>query len=68
MKYPNLNAELARRGMSADDLAKIAKVSRATAFNWLNGTTSPSIDLAFTISKALGSDINYLFATEPITA
>lgn len=35
MKYPNINAEMARSGMSRGDLAKKMGVTRKTVYNWL---------------------------------
>ena len=35
MKYPNIEAERARRGMSNDSLADELGVSRKTLFNWV---------------------------------
>lgn len=35
MKYPNIDAERARRGISNDKLAEDLGVSRKTLYNWL---------------------------------
>ena len=35
MKYPNIEAERARRGMSNDSLAGKLGVTRKTLFNWV---------------------------------
>ena len=35
MKYPNIEAERARRGMSNDSLAGELGITRKTLFNWI---------------------------------
>lgn len=42
MKYPNIDAERARRGMSADELANKLGVSRKTLYNWTASGNIPS--------------------------
>ena len=37
MKYPNIEAERARIGMSKDDFAKRLGIATKTYYNWLNG-------------------------------
>lgn len=49
MKYPNIEAERARSGMSNDCLAEELGVSRKTLFNWMgkgNIPTSALIQMA----------------------
>lgn len=49
MKYPNIEAERARRGMSNDSFAAELGVSRKTLFNWIekgNIPTSALIQMA----------------------
>lgn len=42
MKYPNIDAERARRGLSADELAKELGVGRKTLYNWTMRGNIPS--------------------------
>lgn len=42
MKYPNIEAERARQGMNADDLARRLGVSRKTLYNWTEKGNIPS--------------------------
>lgn len=35
MKYPNIDAERARKGMTLDDLASHLGVGRKTLYNWM---------------------------------
>lgn len=42
MKYPNIEAERARHGLNADDLAQKLGVSRKTLYNWTNNGNIPS--------------------------
>lgn len=41
MKYPNINAERARAGMSSGDLANRLGVSRKTLYNWISNGNIP---------------------------
>lgn len=66
-KYPNLKAEINRRGFTFATFAKSVDVSENTVSNWINGNSAPSIDKAREISLALSAPIDYLFALEPIT-
>ena len=67
MKYPNLKAEMARKGITADELAKETGVHVQTIYAWQNGTT-PKVDNALSVSDVLGADVRYLFETEPVAA
>lgn len=59
MKYPNIEAERARKGMSQDALAEALGVTRKTVFNWM---TSGNIPLGKLIVMAdlFGCSIDYL--------
>jgi len=61
--YINLRAEMARNGVSVDDVAKILRVHRNTAGNKVNGDTPFTIDEAFTLRDARFPeyDVGYLF-------
>lgn len=63
MTYPNLKAELARKGLKADDVAIAASVSGKTVYNWLKGTSEPTIGQAKAIRARLfpDLDLSYLF-------
>lgn len=41
MKYPNIDAERARKGLSNDRLAEELGVARKTLYNWLNNGNIP---------------------------
>lgn len=59
MKYPNIEAERARMGLSRDTLAERLGVTRKTVFNWM---TSGNIPLGKLIDMAdlFGCSIDYL--------
>lgn len=67
MTFPNLKAEMARRCVSVDEVAKTSGVSPKTVYNWLNGST----DITFSKCLAIRDkhfptlDIDYLFSSEP---
>ena len=42
MKYPNIDAERARRGINAEELAQMLGVSRKTLYNWTANGNIPS--------------------------
>lgn len=41
MKYPNIEAERARKGLSVEALAATLGVSRKTIYNWINSGNIP---------------------------
>lgn len=45
MKYPNIEAERARHGLNADDLAQQLGVSRKTLYNWTENGKIPATAL-----------------------
>ena len=59
MKYPNIEAERARKGISNDALADELGVARKTLYNWL---TNGNIPLSALIHMAdmFGCSIDYL--------
>lgn len=59
LKYPNIDAERARIGMSNDDLAKALGVSRKTLYNWISSGNIPQSSLE-KMSKLFGCSIDYL--------
>ena len=69
LKYPNLEAEMKRSGVTCSEMAKQIQVSRGTLSAWMNGTNS-----AFPIIKAKqvrdqffeGMSLDYLFDSAPI--
>lgn len=63
MKYPNINAELARKGMTKTDLANQFGVSRRTVFNWLSKGKIP-METAVKLSEFFGCSIDYLLGRE----
>jgi DNA-binding XRE family transcriptional regulator len=45
MRYPNIEAERARHGMSMDALAKEIGVTRKSIYNWINKGNIPQAAL-----------------------
>lgn len=64
MVIANIRAELARKGMSIQELAERVGVTTATMSKWLNGRTVPTIDQAVAIAQELDSSLDYLFSKE----
>lgn len=65
MAYPNIAAERARYGLSADDLATKLGVTRKTVYNWESTGKIPESAL-LAMSKMFGVSIEYLLCSEPI--
>jgi len=66
MKYRNLNAELARKGMTKEDLTKAIneagyEVSYPTVCRQLRGEQQISFQQAGVMAKVLDADASYLF-------
>lgn len=59
--YPNLCAEMARKGESAEDLAKLLNVAGLTVYNKLNGNTDFKLSEINAICKHYDSDYYTLF-------
>ncbi len=59
MKYPNIDAERARVGMSAETLAQTLGVTRKTLYNWISKGKIPKTALE-QMSALFGCSIDYL--------
>lgn len=66
IKYPNLRAEMARKNVTIQDIAKAIGTGRDTAGAKLSGKRPLHLDEALTIADALfpGENIKHLFAEE----
>ena len=70
MKYPNLEAEMARSGVTGKAMSEYLGVRQSTMSEWLNGSTA-----AFPIVRAKqvrdkffeGQSLDYLFDENPIS-
>lgn len=60
MRYPNIEAERARIGMSKDDFAKKLGIATKTYYNWLNGVNPIPSDRLIKMSFIWDSKIDYL--------
>lgn len=61
MKYPNIDAERARKGMSAEALATTLGVTRKTLYNWCNCGNIPQSALV-KMAELFNCSIEYLLA------
>lgn len=59
MKYPNIEAERARKGMSQETLATELGVTRKTLFNWMDSGNIPLSKL-IGMADIFGCSIDYL--------
>lgn len=66
MKYSNLKAELARKGISMEEVSKVLEIHRNSVANKINGDTPFTVEEAFKIQEKYFPklSLNYLFATE----
>ena len=60
MKYPNIEAERARIGMTKDDFAKRLGIATKTYYNWLNGVNPIPSDRLIEMSLLNKKKIDYL--------
>ena len=59
MKYPNIEAERARIGMSREILAEKLGVTRKTVFNWMESGNIP-LGKLIDMADLFGCSIDYL--------
>ena len=59
MKYPNIDAERARHGMSTDDLSQRLGISRKTLYNWISNGSIPATALV-QMADIFGCTVDYL--------
>lgn len=62
MRYPNIEAERARMGMSKDEFAKMLGIATKTYYNWLNGINPIPSDVLIDMSQRCDADIDYLLS------
>lgn len=65
LKYPNIEAERARRGLNVDELATILGVSKKTYYNWISQGRIPLNKLSM-MSDFFGVSSDYLLAGFPV--
>lgn len=63
MKYPNIDAERARKGISNDTLAAELGVSRKTLYNWMDKGNIPTSAL-IQMADTFNCTIDYLLGVE----
>lgn len=64
--YPNLKAEMARKGITQTKLAEFAGVSTRTIYSWLNETPETDVSMAIAIKNRFfpKQEVDYLFTYE----
>jgi transcriptional regulator with XRE-family HTH domain len=60
VKYPNIEAERARLGLSKDEFAKKLGVATKTYYNWLNGVNPIPSDALMEMARMSNSTMDYL--------
>lgn len=63
MKYPNIDAERARHGINAEELAQMLGVSRKTLYNWTDKGNIPSSALV-RMADIFQCSIDYLLGRQ----
>ena len=66
MKYPNIEAERARLGLSKDDFAKKIGIATKTYYNWINGVNPIPSDTLISLSAICNVDIDYLLGLSDV--
>lgn len=64
MKYPNIEAERARRGFSQEELAEKLGISRRTYQNWQNSKTEIPCSKIIAMTYIFGVASDYLLGIE----
>ena len=59
MRYPNIDAERARKGLTLEQLANILGVTRKTVYNWLSNGDIPQHQL-IQMATLFNCSIDYL--------
>ncbi len=60
MKFPNIEAERARLGMSKEDFSKKLGISTKTYYNWINGSNPIPSNTLIQISFLCNAKTDYL--------
>ncbi len=60
MKYPNIEAERARLGLSKEDFAKKLGVATKTYYNWINGANPIPSNSLIIMADMCNARIDYL--------
>jgi transcriptional regulator with XRE-family HTH domain len=60
VKYPNIEAERARLGLSKDEFAKKLGIATKTYYNWLNGVNPIPSDVLMEMARMSNSTMDYL--------
>lgn len=60
MKYPNVEAERARQGITKEELAKRLGVDRKTLINWQSGKTQMPICKLVQLTQMFGCSADYI--------
>lgn len=60
MKYPNVEAERARLGMTKREFAKQLDVSTNSYYNWINGRNPIPSNVLIKMSRMCGAKVDYL--------
>lgn len=64
LKYPNIDAERARAGLTAEVLARKLGVTRKTLYNWINSGNIPQSALE-KMAAIFNCSIDYLLGIKP---
>lgn len=60
MKYPNIESERARLGITQDEIAERLDVTDNTYRNWITGRTDIPVSKAITMTKLFNCSMDYL--------
>lgn len=66
--FPNIKAEMARRGINQYQLATKLGVSKESITRWLNGKSEIPLSALRTMAKEWGVSLDYLVDTNPTGA
>lgn len=64
MKYPNIEAERARLGLSKEEFARQLGIVTKTYYNWINGVNPIPSDALIEMSQICRAKTDYLLGIE----
>ena len=64
MKYPNIEAERARMGLSKEEFARKLGIATKTYYNWINGANPIPSDALIEMSRICKAKTDYLLGLD----
>ena len=66
LKYPNIEAERGRLGLSKEDFAKKLGIATKTYYNWINGTNPIPSNILIKMSVLCNANTDYVLGLSEV--